>query len=81
MCVTLARCRCVSRSHAWQAQMDARNVSVMRRQLAGRKSAAALDWLLKRQQERQQVEQEQQRYTVGGSPPPQRSWVERRLQS
>jgi hypothetical protein len=38
--------------------MDARNNSIMRRQLAGRKSTAALEWLLKRQQERQHVEQE-----------------------
>lgn len=37
--------------------MDARNNKVMRRQLAGRRTAAALEWLLKRHQERQQTEQ------------------------
>jgi hypothetical protein len=37
--------------------MDARNHKVMRRQLAGRRTAAALEWLLKRHQERQQTEQ------------------------
>lgn len=57
----LCMCAPLSCSHTWQAQMDARNVSVMKRQLQGRRSAAALEWLLKRQQERQHVEQETHR--------------------
>lgn len=46
-------------SHARQAEIDARNAAEECRQLQGRRSAAALEWLLKRQQERKQGEQQE----------------------
>lgn len=41
--------------------MAQRNLDEMNRQLAGRRSRAALEWLLKRQEERTQHEQEMYR--------------------
>lgn len=45
-------------AHAVEAQMAQRNLDEMNRQLAGRRSRAALEWLLKRQEERTQHEHE-----------------------
>lgn len=45
--------------------MDQRNAANIDRQLAGRKSSAALEWLLKRQEERTRVDEEMHNVRAG----------------